>query len=270
MKNKFKWILSMLVVIILLMGILIIWNKDMGKASKQVRETVKFLDNMIDAKAIDENSHPKVEEVQEVKSISTSNSTVAYTLIWKNCGVDLDEDYNVVGYLNQSENEAFENKLKEAKCYEYASNYLKTIITDKFKYSSSQNNEDENSYTFTFYRYHKKYPNYNNEIKLKINKETGKLVSYSAFCDENMEYKSNILLTEKRAISKAEEYCSEMFNEKIKILGQTTKGYFNAGENKYVLCYIINYKITEGENQDKQYSILITTDDGTVLNNIEK
>ena len=171
MKKGNKNLILFSVVFVLIIGIIYMWNMNMGKTSTQVKETISFLEELSEIGAINGEVVPMASDIQEVKTSSNGNATVAYTLKWNNCGVDLDKNYNVIGFLEQTTTESGETVLTEEQCIDYAEKYLKHILDNDFELKEVLECEkNEPFYTINFYRYHRKYINYDDIINVKINK----------------------------------------------------------------------------------------------------
>ena len=191
MKKGNKNLILFSVVFVLIIGIIYMWNMNMGKTSTQVKETISFLEELSEIGAINGEVVPMASDIQEVKTSSNGNATVAYTLKWNNCGVDLDKNYNVIGFLEQTTTESGETVLTEEQCIDYAEKYLKHILDNDFELKEVLESEkNEPFYTINFYRYHRKYINYDDIITVKINKYSGELVGFSALNTDNVEYQS--------------------------------------------------------------------------------
>lgn len=266
MKNKKVDIIFIILCIILIIGIIYIWNSNMGKSSKQVKETINFLHKLYDIGAIESNTLPEAKDIQEIKVSSNGNSTVAYTLKWNNCGVDLDKDYNVIGFLEQTTLEHGKSALDEKKCISYAEEYLKKIINEKFQLKDviKDENNTEPYYAINFYRYHGKYINYDDVVTLKIDKYSGKLVAYSGLDISKVNFNSFIKVKPEEAKTISKEYLKTL-SLSGRIYGDISLGYFNTEENESTLSYILKYKISAGENKGKICTIIVNGRDGSVI-----
>lgn len=238
----------------------------MGKSSKQVKETIKFLQQLYDIGAIESDKVPNAQDIQEIKVSSNGNSTVAYTLKWNNCGVDLDKNYNVIGFLEQTSTEYGGNILDKSICIKYAEKYLKKIIDEKFvlKEVIEDDNNTEDNYSINFYRYHKKHINYDDVVTLKISRYSGKIVAYLANDISNINFNTYTKIKAEEAKSEAKKYLKTL-SLNGKIYEDISLGYFNTGENESTLSYIIKYKISNGENKGKICTIIINGKDGSVI-----
>ena len=133
MKKGNKNLILFSVVFVLIIGIIYMWNINMGKTSTQVKETISFLEELSEIGAINGEIVPVASDIQEVKTSSNGNATVGYTLKWHNCGVDLDKNYNVIGFLEQTTTKTGETVLSEEQCIDYAEKYLKHILDNDFE-----------------------------------------------------------------------------------------------------------------------------------------
>ena len=133
MKKGNKNLILFSMVFVLIIGIIYMWNINMGKTSRQVKETISFLEELSEIGAINGEIVPVASDIQEVKTSSNGNATVGYTLKWHNCGVDLDKNYNVIGFLEQTTTKTGETVLSEEQCIDYAEKYLKHILDNDFE-----------------------------------------------------------------------------------------------------------------------------------------
>lgn len=264
MKKSNRNLILFSVVFILILGIIYMWNTNMGKTSKQVKETISFLEELSEIGAINGEVVPVASDIQEVKISSNGNATVGYTLKWHNCGVDLDKNYNVIGFLEQTTTESGETVLTQEQCIEYAKKYLYYILDDAFAIKEVVENEKNDPfYTINFYRYHRKYINYDDIITVKINKYSGELVGLSALNTDEVDYQS-FMRTRKSEAKKI----SRGYLDSLGLKGNLTSidlGYFTTEEKISTLSYIINYEITEGDNDGKICTIIINGNDGSVV-----
>lgn len=264
MKKSNKNFILFSIVFVLIIGIIYMWNTNMGKTSTQVKETIRFLEELSETGAIKGEVVPMASDIQEVKTSSNGNATVAYTLKWHNCGVDLDKNYNVIGFLEQTTIESGETVLTEEQCINYAEKYLKHILDNDFQLKEVlESKKNEPFYTINFYRYHRKYINYDDIITAKINKYSGELVGFSALNTDDVEYKSFMRIRKSEAKKIAEEYLGfiglsgNIINEDM--------GYFTTEEKISTLSYIIDYEITKGDNEGKICTIIISGNDGSIV-----
>ena len=264
MKKHNKNLILSSIVFVLIIGIIYMWNINMGKTSKQVKKTISFLEELREIGAINGKIVPVSSEIQEVKVSLNGNATVAYTLKWHNCGVDLDKNYNVIGFLEQTTTESGEIVLTEEQCIDYARKYLYHILDDGFALKEVTENEKKDPfYTINFYRYYRKYINYDDIITVKINKYSGELVGLSALNRDDVDYQSFIKTRKSEAKKSAREYL-ESIGLKGNLLN-VDMGYVTTGEKTSTLSYIINYDITKGDNAGKICTIIINGNDGSVV-----
>lgn len=265
MKKNKKNLILLGIVFVLIIGIDYIWNSNMGKTSKQVKETINFLEKLYEIGAIKSEAVPIASDIQEVKTTTNGNSTVAYTLKWHNCGVDLDKNYNVIGFLEQTNTiKDREMMITEKDSIEYAEEYLSHILDDSYEVKEVLENENDNSfYTINFYRYHKKYINYDDIVTVKINKCSGELVGFSALNIDDVDYHSFLLIKELDAKKNAREYLesSGLKGEIIDI----KSGYFITSEKNATLSYVMDFKLTSEGNEGKICTIIINGRDGSVV-----
>lgn len=268
MKNKKRVIYlvtSFIIIIILILAIVIAYMNIYGKSSKQVRESYDFLHNLQMINAISKEADIKREGFQEVKRVNEL-STVKFTLINCNYGVDLSEDYEVIGFSNQDPKKQYTNTLTELECVEYAKKYLNKIYKGDFAFKQIKDNDSEGNpfYTIAFNKIQNKYICYSSEILIKINKYNGLLEGYSNYSDKNVKYSSEISISE--------EKCKRIFNEymnntgfKGEIVGTPKIGYINIDGEENQLCYIIVYSIIDSEDNSILNDMVINANSGEIV-----
>lgn len=270
MKNKKHriWYLSISIITIIILSILIIISmmNIYGKSSKQVRESYEFLHKLQYIEAISTDIEIKKEDFQEVTR-SNELSNVKYSLVYGDYGIDLNENYEVVGFSNQNVKIQYKKELTSEECVEYARRYLKKIYGNDFKFKEIKDKDaiDSPVYTIAFYKTKNKYVCYSNEILLKIDKYDGNLIGYSNYSDNrNVKFSSDINISE--------EECEKIFNNFISELGindieldKIEVGYINISDEENQLCYVITYRITDGDNKDKLNNIIINSKTGEVV-----
>lgn len=266
MKRRKESIIFVVISIILIFCIFFVRAKVVGKSSNQVRNAVEFLNTLVEVEAINYSKVPEASDFKEIKIYNTNNSTSKYTVVSGNYGIDLDGDYNIIGFLDQ--NSAMEEKenFSEDKAIINAKIYLKAILDDKVKFNEVKTIDPVQSpvYTFSFYKYHKKYVSYSNEIVVQINKYTGKLVSYTGFSDNKVTYNSDIEIHKDALKTIANDYF-KVLGLKGEVINNFKLGYFILEEGQAQLCYVLNFKIIDGEQKDKVYNVVVSTKDGTVI-----
>ena len=266
MKRKIGAIISSLIILALMIAIVFTLSTLSGGASKQVRESMNFVKKLNSVNALGNIEQLKDSDFKEVKNSSKSNSLVKYTLVTNNFGIDLDKEYNVVGFLNNVDNKAIGNVISEDEAIEYASKYLSEIITSDYKLKGIREVElvDANSYTVVFYKYYKKYISYSSEITIKINKYNGELMAYSSVLEDEDSFISKIEVKEKSASEIAIKYLKDMNLIGI-VEDEPILAYIKVETGINKLCYHVNVKITEGEDKDKVYTVIIDAETANVL-----
>ena len=68
MKKGNKNLILFSVVFVLIIGIIYMWNMNMGKTSTQVKETISFLEELSEIGAINEKIMPKASDIREIKT----------------------------------------------------------------------------------------------------------------------------------------------------------------------------------------------------------
>lgn len=267
MKNKkINLIISAFIVIILISAIAIIIIKSYFGTSKAIRSAYNFLDDLVDVEAISKNELLDRDTFKELMVSNEINSMVKYKVVGNTFGMDLDEDYEVIGFTDTNTYIEKNSKIiSENKAIEKAEQYLDKIIKDKFKFREIKEESEENLpyYTISFYKYHKNYLCLDYEILLNINKYNGKLIGYYGVNDQEIKYNNECDVK----IDKAKKIAQNYF-DKLKIQGDFTNnnmiGYINIGEDKSELAYLLRYEAKYNDKKDI-YDIYVSAKDGEII-----
>lgn len=266
MKRRKESIIFIIISIFLMVSIYSVRSKSEGKSSRQVKSAIEFLNTLKDEGVIGISELPKAEEFKEVKSSDINKLNKKYTVIARNYVVDLNDDYNVIGFLDENSNVMEGNIISHDELVKKGEIYLKKILNENFELNDIRTTESQKShiYTLSFYKYYKKYLSFSNEVILQINSYTGKLISYTDLSDNKVNYNSDIEVKSDKLKNIATGYF-EVLGLKGELINNSKLGYFIVSEGQAQLCYILNYKILDGEEKDKIYKVVINGKDGTVL-----
>lgn len=267
MKNtKLYMVISVIIITILSICIILAIKGIYGNSSKQINESYNFLYALQKVNAIDKSQSIDIKDFQEVKRISDF-SNVKYTLVNNNYVTELDEEYNVIGFFEQSVNKIYNvEELTEEECIEYANKYLKSIYKDDvvFKEIKDKDSKENPFYTISFYKMHNNYICYSSEMLVKINKYDGTLSGYSNYLTNNGEFLSDININEEESKYIFSNYMEELGFEG-EIIGKPKIGYVNIDGDVNQICYLIIYRITEKDNAVKFSDVIINADTGEII-----
>lgn len=263
MKKKGEAMILTIISAVLIYFIFITWTTFKGSSSKQVKEAMNFLEKVESIGAIEGEVIPNAKEFKEV---SSGNSTIKYTLVAKNYGVDLDQSYNVIGFSNQDISLAGTEDIDSEQAVKIAKGYLSKIIDDKVVFKEVKNVEDENNpfYTISFYKYYEDYINYSCEVILKINKYNGNLLAYSTVNNVSKDYNKNINITKEDAIKIVKNNFDKLESSGV-VNDSVGCGYVYIDENTTQLCYLINYEISLENELGGIHQVYVSTNDGEIV-----
>lgn len=275
MKSKrIKLILS-LVIIVLLFSIILVARRILNVENKEVKVAKDFIEELYYSGIIDYTEGITKEE-QALNKSNKKNTSIKYSVMIGNYGVDIDDNYNILAFSNKNltDNNVNDN-LEKAMLYSYneeiteeeaiylAENYLNKIINEKSIIKRIKvENENSPIYKISFYKFKENYPYYKEEISISINKNTGKLESYTNYPILNMNYNENINISEEEAINIIKNnYIDSNLN--ISIDDKCKIAYVTVDEKEMVLAYIFNIE------KDNEESVnFVRADNGQILNNI--
>lgn len=266
--KKIKIIFSIVIVILLgLIGYIV--NGILNKETKEVIVAKKFIENLSDDKII--NNYDYYKEVikdEALNKLNSKSSQIQYSVIVGNYGVDIDKNYNVLGFSNK--NLGANTKLaeiSEEEAISLATKYIKKITDDEFMFKEIKSREKEDSpcYNVVFYKCKDGYPYYKQEINTSIDKVTGKLEAYSNYLLENIKYIKDINIDEYKAKNIVQNYFINL-NLKSEILDKPMIAFVAVNDNEMALSYVYNVKTIDDKNKEEKYNIYIRADVGEVIN----
>lgn len=270
MKNrgnkKLYMTISVIIIIILSIFIILALKNIYGNSSKQIKESYEFLHDLQKVNAIGKDEKISIREFQEIKMISDF-SNVKYTLVNNDYVTELNEEYEVIGFFEQSVKKLYNvDKLTEEECIEYAKRYLNGIYKKDivFKEIKDRDVEENPFYTIAYYKMHNDYICYSSEILVKINKYDGSLVGYSNYSANNGEFLSTINISEYESKNIFSNYMKELGVEG-EIVGKPKIGYVNIDGEVNQICYLIIYRITEKDNAVKLSDVIINAETGEIV-----
>ena len=275
MKSKSIKLILSLVIMVLLFSIILVARKILNVENKEVKVAKDFIEELYYGGIIDYTEGITKEE-QALNKSNKRNTSIKYSVMIGNYGVDIDDNYNILAFSNKNltDNNVNDN-LEKAMLYSYneeiteeeaiylAENYLNKIINEKIIIKRIRvENENSPIYKISFYKFKENYPYYKEEISISINKNTGKLESYTNYPILNMSYNDSINISEEEAINIIKSnYIDSNLN--ISIDDKCKIAYVTVDEKEMVLAYIFNI-----EKADEESVNFVRADNGQILNNI--
>ena len=203
MRLKKGTIVFSIVIAVLLVLIVFMINNILNKGTKEVIVAKKFIENLSDNNIIEEyKNNSKIDEEATLNKLANKSSQIQYSVIVGNYGVDIDKDYNVLGFSNKNLGSEFTNAvIDEKKAINLATKYVNEITNDEFKFKEVRSREEENSpcYNIVFYKCKDGYPYYKQEISAVIDKNKGKLEGYSNYPLDHIKHIKEINIDEAKA-----------------------------------------------------------------------
>ncbi len=270
MRTKKLSIIFSLIIIVLLFFISIIVINILNIGKKEVKVARKFIEELSENSIIKENNDLEKEIIKEeiLNKKSNRNSKIKYSVIVGKYAVDIDKDYNILGFSNKNINEVSlkSNEISEDDAIYLAKSYLVKITQEDFKFKEIRNQEgiDSSVYNVIFYKYREGYPYYYQEINTLINKNTGELEGYSNYPVTDVNYIDDINITEKEANNIIKENF-KMLKLDIIITEEPILCYVNISDKEMVLAYVFNIGINSENNKDNCIS-LVRADTGEIIN----
>ncbi len=271
MRLKKTSIVFSVVIIVLLVLIVIVVNNILNRGTKEVKVAKQFIEELYDNGVIEDSYSIKKAVIKEetLNKLSNNNSIIKYSVIVGKYGVDIDKDFNVLGFSNKNidENMARSNEISEEEAIYLAKSYLSQITNEEFSFKELKTSEnvDNSLYNIIFYKYKNGYPYYKQEIKTVINKFTGKLEGYTNYPIENVKYMEEININEKEATKILKE-SFESLKLEVTSIEAPLLSYINASDTEMVLAYTFNWNLKCKDGKEETYTSSVRADTKEVIN----
>lgn len=271
MRLKKTSIVFSVVIIVLLVLIVIVVNNILNRGTKEVKVAKQFIEELYDNGVIEDSYSIKKAVIKEetLNKLSNNNSIIKYSVIVGKYGVDIDKDFNVLGFSNKNidENMARSNEISEEEAIYLAKSYLSQITNEEFSFKELKTSEnvDNALYNIIFYKYKNGYPYYKQEIKTVINKFTGKLEGYTNYPIENVKYMEEININEKEATKILKE-SFESLKLEVTSIEAPLLSYINASDTEMVLAYTFNWNLKCKDGKEETYTSSVRADTKEVIN----
>ncbi|WP_300384035.1 hypothetical protein [Clostridium sp.] len=279
MKDKKIKAIFTITTIILIVSIGILVRNIFGNENKEVNVAKDFIQDLADKDIIDYyDKGYEIDKKDAVNKLANKDSQIRYSVLVGNYGVDVDNNYNILGFSNKSiSNKSKDLKVEynltdaevidEKKAIDYGTKYIKEISEDEFIFKEIKNKDGEENpyYIVVFYKCKNGYPIYKQEITTLIDKVSWKLQGYSNYILENKECLKDIKVNEKDVINIVLDNFKDLnlIKEDIKDINLY---YVETEKDKLVLSYILNIKNEKKEGIDESYLVIIRADNGEIIN----
>lgn len=259
------------VIIVLLLLIGFIVNNILKRGTKEVKVAKDFIEELYDSGIIENSYSIKKAVIKEetLNKLSNKNSIIKYSVIIGKYGVDIDKNFNVLGFSNKNIDEHMvkSNLISEEDAIYLVKSYLSKITKDEFEFKEvkKEDNIESSFYNIIFYKYRNGYPYYKQEIKTVINKFTGKLEGYTNYPIENIKYSEEINIDEKEAIKILKDNFEGLKLE-VTSMEDPLLSYINVSDKEMVLAYIFNSNLKDKDGKEESCTSSVRADTGEVVN----
>lgn len=275
MSSKKTKMISVIVLAILSITVIFVMHKFIGNGSGDIKAAKSFIENLHAINAIDDKEDLKKIQYKRVKTLGNKNKLIYKTITANSFGIDLDKNYNVIGFANKDIKKGeYEISYYEAK--EKSIEYLKNIYNEELTFRGIKNEKDSDKlpyYSFVYLKCKNGYPVYSDEIIICINKSNGLLENYtdSSIEKECKDFVINISQeeAEKEALNLFNKFNNDgevVYPTELAYAERKTKGEKNLNSE---LCYVVTVKGKDRNDAEFTNEFFITTESKEVLNNIK-
>lgn len=275
MNSKNTKIMASIILGILIISAIFVIYRFVGSGSKEIKVAKNFIEKLYNMDAI--NKQEKLENIKykRVRTIKTKNELIYKTVMANSFGIDLDKNYNVIGFANKETIKA-NSKITVEEAKEKADEYLSKIYSGEVIFKNIKTDEGTDElpyYSFIYLNSKNGYPFYFDEITININKETGNLENYANSSTQKECKEPIINISESEAESEAINYFNK-YNKEAQIIEKTQMAYADKkdkAEDKPIseLCYVVIVKGKNQDNSDITLKIFISTESKEVINSIK-
>lgn len=279
MKYKRGKVISIIVIVFLLVAIGILIRNILNKENKEITVAEDFIEELYDKDIISSYKNKKdTSQDISLNKLVSENSQIKYSVIVGNFGVDIDENYEVLGFSNKNIRVlGSEDIISEEDAKKLANGYVSEITKDNFIFKEVRNTEEKSPYyTVVFYECKDSYPIFNQEIIALIDKVSGKLEGYSNYSIANKEIINKIDIKEEKAKEIAVNHFRKL-NIDVHKINNIFLSYIENDNNELVLSYVFNVTGNKndivnsntqdnGEKLEKSFTVFVRADTGEIIN----
>lgn len=279
MKYKRGKVISIIVIVFLLVAIGILIRNILNKENKEITVAEDFIEELYDKDIISSYKNKKdTSQDISLNKLASENSQIKYSVIVGNFGVDIDENYEVLGFSNKNIRVlGSEDIISEEDAKKLANAYVSEITKDNFIFKEVRNTEEKSPYyTVVFYECKDSYPIFNQEIIALIDKVSGKLEGYSNYSIANKEIINKTDIKEEKAKEIAVNHFRKL-NIDVHKINNIFLSYIENDNNELVLSYVFNVTGNKndivnsntqdnGEKLEKSFTVFVRADTGEIIN----
>lgn len=269
MSKRKNTIIILFVLVLLLVGAIVSIQIYREKSSKENKAAQNFIDFLYQNDMVDKSEN-KTDTKYKSKKIS-DGSKEYYQVSTENFTVNLDSNYNVIGF-NNYKLVSLDTVISENSAREIAEKYISNLSNEDYKFKEliKEGETKVNYYSYIFTRYKEGYPFYSDQIVINIDKTTGYLSGYSNTILQGSP-KAIIINTEQ---VNAENSAIDLFNQLNKdgkIKRNTTYKAFCDTKDKATteLCYVVTVEGVDSEEKEVRWKYFISTETGEVINSVK-
>lgn len=265
-KRNNKLIISLLLLAALIVTVAVCIYKYVGEGTKEKTAAKTFITTLVDNEMIDNNVDMK--KCVAAKKSDPSKAEEYYSVNIDKYAIDIDANYNVIGFNNQN-SRAEDNNVTVEQCRVLAERYLKNLYDGECEFEEIVKEEESQKmpyYTLIYAKCKDKIPFYNYNLSLKINKETGKLDGFSN-ASINIEPKEGIVNIGKQEAENTAIEAFSKLNTYINMVEETYKSYCeDKDKTELELCYIVTLKGLDSSSKDVKMKYFVSTETGEIIN----
>ena len=266
-KNRKKTILTLIILIVLALVAGYLIYKEVSKESKEIQESKKFLNNLLDNEMI---ASEEVDDIEFTTEKIMVDNKEFYKVTSEKYGFDIDSNYNVIGFNYNVCGEASKFlSIGEAK--EIAVKYISILANEDYMFKEVV--ETENSYSsfiFDFNRYEGSYPFYSDEIIIQVNRYNGYLSGYTNTSSRREAPEVNIKVESEVAENIADKDFLANNLDVSEVHNDTFQAFYeDKTSGKIELCHIVTVEGINSDNKEVRVKYIISTETGEIVNIIK-
>lgn len=259
-----KIALGIILLLIIITGLCV--HRYVGSGSKEIKIAKNYVSRLVDKGFIDNNVNIKKSNSSEKSDPSKVEKYYSVTV--DNYAIDIDANYNVIGFSNTN-SIAKNDGISEEEAKGLAEQYVKELYNGECQYKETVKEESSQKvpyYTFIFYKCKDGIPIYNYLISVKVNKETGKLDGFSNSSKDIEPKEAKINISSDEASKIVVDSFSKL-NTFIDLDNKTYKYYCEDRDNNEVeLCYLVGVQGLDTSSKEIRMKYFISTETGKIIN----
>ncbi|SFD10847.1 YcdB/YcdC domain-containing protein [Clostridium uliginosum] len=263
--KKTKIIISVILALLIVIVIFVMHNF-VGLGAKDIKVAKNFIEKLYSINAINKQEDLKSIKYKRVKTLNTKNELIYKTIVTDSFGIDLDKNYNIIGFANK-ELVKVDSEITVEEAKSIADQYLSKIYDKEVTFKTIKSDEDAGKlpyYSFVYLKSKYGYPLYFNEIIVNINKSTGFLDNYTNSSIQK-ECKEPILNISKEMAEIEALDTFVKYHKNGQISNITELAY---ADNKSIseLCYVVAIKGKDENGADITWKLFVSTETKEIVN----